>query len=222
MAGTTTLVSLLWLRIKWTQPQNRPRLKFFFVIIFCDFYRNFEVWRKWLCSGFLSGNGKGLVSLCLHCVLYVFVQLSKPLPLFAGLLGSLPGLLWFLYPWFSEFAMPEHTPAVPGGNLCHSPPQSHPGGSQVCFKTATRFHQTSSLKSSSSSLSLSDRTIVGYKHTWMLGKRYSMNVTYKIFCGWDFTIQDPDSATLKQGFIRNDLKVNEGTEAPWIVTGNLP
>lgn len=52
-----------------------------------------------------------------------------------------------------------------------------------------------------------NRTTVGYKHTWMLGKRYSVNVTYKIFCGWDFAIQDPGSATLKQGFIRNDLKV---------------
>ncbi|XP_051239757.1 transmembrane channel-like protein 7 [Dicentrarchus labrax] len=51
------------------------------------------------------------------------------------------------------------------------------------------------------------RTIVGYKHTWMLGKRYSMNVSYKIFCGWDFTIQDPASATLKCSFIRNDLKL---------------
>ncbi|XP_070836124.1 transmembrane channel-like protein 7 [Chaetodon trifascialis] len=51
------------------------------------------------------------------------------------------------------------------------------------------------------------RTIVGYKHTWMLGKRYSMNVSYKIFCGWDFTIQDPASATLKHSFIRNDLKL---------------
>lgn len=51
------------------------------------------------------------------------------------------------------------------------------------------------------------RTTVGYKHTWMLGKRYSVNVTYKIFCGWDFAIQDPGSATLKQGFIRNDLKL---------------
>ncbi|XP_035516138.1 transmembrane channel-like protein 7 [Morone saxatilis] len=51
------------------------------------------------------------------------------------------------------------------------------------------------------------RTIVGYKHTWMLGKRYSMNVSYKIFCGWDFTIQNPASATLKRSFIRNDLKL---------------
>nr|XP_046261552.1 transmembrane channel-like protein 7 isoform X2 [Scatophagus argus] len=51
------------------------------------------------------------------------------------------------------------------------------------------------------------RTIVGYKHTWMLGKRYSMNVSYKIFCGWDFTVQDPDSAVLKHSFIRNDLKL---------------
>lgn len=52
------------------------------------------------------------------------------------------------------------------------------------------------------------RTMVGYKHTWMLRKRYSMNVSYKIFCGWDFTIQDPDSASLKHGCIRNDLKVH--------------
>ncbi|XP_045904415.1 transmembrane channel-like protein 7 isoform X1 [Micropterus dolomieu] len=51
------------------------------------------------------------------------------------------------------------------------------------------------------------RTTVGYKHTWMLGKRYSMNVSYKIFCGWDFNIQDPFSATLKHSFIRNDLKL---------------
>ncbi|KAM6940987.1 transmembrane channel-like protein 7 [Lycodopsis pacificus] len=51
------------------------------------------------------------------------------------------------------------------------------------------------------------RTTVGYKHTWMLGKRYSMNVSYKIFCGWDFTIQDPAAATLKHCFIRNDLKL---------------
>ncbi|XP_069561144.1 transmembrane channel-like protein 7 [Brachyistius frenatus] len=51
------------------------------------------------------------------------------------------------------------------------------------------------------------RTTVGYKHTWMLGKRYSMNVSYKIFCGWDFTIQDPAAATLKHSFIRNDFKL---------------
>ncbi|XP_041642293.1 transmembrane channel-like protein 7 [Cheilinus undulatus] len=51
------------------------------------------------------------------------------------------------------------------------------------------------------------RTIVGYKHTWMLGKRYSTNMSFKIFCGWDFTIQDPTAATLKRSFIRNDLKL---------------
>ncbi|KAF6739005.1 Transmembrane channel-like protein 7 [Oryzias melastigma] len=51
------------------------------------------------------------------------------------------------------------------------------------------------------------RTTVGYKHTWMLGKRYSTNVSFKIFCGWDFTIQDPTAATLKHSFIRNDLKL---------------
>ncbi|KAM6939796.1 transmembrane channel-like protein 7 [Xenentodon cancila] len=51
------------------------------------------------------------------------------------------------------------------------------------------------------------RTTVGYKHTWMLGKRYSTNVSFKIFCGWDFIIQDPSAATLKHSFIRNDLKL---------------
>ncbi|XP_040892312.1 transmembrane channel-like protein 7 isoform X2 [Toxotes jaculatrix] len=51
------------------------------------------------------------------------------------------------------------------------------------------------------------KTTVGYKHSWMLGKRYHMNVCYKIFCGWDFTIQDPTAATLKHSFIRNDLKL---------------
>ncbi|CAJ1053728.1 transmembrane channel-like protein 7 [Xyrichtys novacula] len=51
------------------------------------------------------------------------------------------------------------------------------------------------------------RTIVGYKHTWMLGKRYSTNVCYKILCGWDFTIHDPSAAALKRSFIRNDLKL---------------
>ncbi|XP_061684872.1 transmembrane channel-like protein 7 isoform X2 [Syngnathoides biaculeatus] len=51
------------------------------------------------------------------------------------------------------------------------------------------------------------RTTVGYKHTWMLGKRSRMNVSYKIFCGWDFTIQDADAATHKRSFLRNDLKL---------------
>ncbi|XP_040001996.1 transmembrane channel-like protein 7 isoform X2 [Xiphias gladius] len=51
------------------------------------------------------------------------------------------------------------------------------------------------------------RTTVGYKHSWMLGKRYSVNVSFKIFCGWDFTIQDPAAATHKHSFIRNDLKL---------------
>uniref|UniRef100_A0A672F9G5 Transmembrane channel-like protein n=1 Tax=Salarias fasciatus TaxID=181472 RepID=A0A672F9G5_SALFA len=51
------------------------------------------------------------------------------------------------------------------------------------------------------------RTTVGYKHTQMLGKRYSTNLCYKILCGWDFTIQDPAGAVLKQSFIRNDLRL---------------
>ncbi|KAK7930241.1 hypothetical protein WMY93_006636 [Mugilogobius chulae] len=51
------------------------------------------------------------------------------------------------------------------------------------------------------------RTIVGYKHTWILGKRYNTFVSYKIFCGWDHTIQDPAAAALKHSFIRNDMKL---------------
>ncbi|CAK6973423.1 transmembrane channel-like protein 7 [Scomber scombrus] len=51
------------------------------------------------------------------------------------------------------------------------------------------------------------RTIVGYKHTWMLGRRHRMNVSYKIFCGWDFTIQYHAAAKLKGSFIRNDIKL---------------
>lgn len=66
-----------------------------------------------------------------------------------------------------------------------------------------------------SSVISSGRTTVGYKHTWMLGKRYSMNVSFKIFCGWDFTIQDPDAATLKCSFISNDIKVGGGTCSTW-------
>ncbi|MEQ2258460.1 hypothetical protein XENORESO_020018 [Xenotaenia resolanae] len=57
------------------------------------------------------------------------------------------------------------------------------------------------------SVGVSFQTIVGYKHTWMLEKRTSMNVGFKIFCGWDFNIQDPAAAKLKHSFIRNDLKL---------------
>ncbi|XP_056137066.1 transmembrane channel-like protein 7 [Lampris incognitus] len=51
------------------------------------------------------------------------------------------------------------------------------------------------------------RTMVGFKHSWLLGNHYSVNVSYKIFCGWDFAIQDPATAGLKRSFIRNDLKL---------------
>lgn len=76
------------------------------------------------------------------------------------------------------------------------------GGSGYTSRSCTSWF------SSCSSETFCDRTVVGYKHTWMLKKRYRMNVSYKIFCGWDFTIQDPDSASLKQSCIRNNLKVN--------------
>lgn len=76
--------------------------------------------------------------------------------------------------------------------------------------------------SSCSSETFCDRTVVGYKHTWMLRKRYSMNVSYKIFCGWDFTIQDPDSASLKQSCIRNNLKVNLADKCSFKLKPNRP
>ncbi|MEQ2215645.1 hypothetical protein XENOCAPTIV_003726, partial [Xenoophorus captivus] len=62
-------------------------------------------------------------------------------------------------------------------------------------------------------------TIVGYKHTWMLEKRTSMNVSFKIFCGWDFNIQDPAAAKLKHSFIRNDLKEKYPTSLLARLTG---
>ncbi|CAL8330414.1 unnamed protein product [Lota lota] len=52
------------------------------------------------------------------------------------------------------------------------------------------------------------RMAIGYKHSWFLGKRHSVNISFKVFCGWDFTIHDPDAAALQHGFIRNDLKLN--------------
>ncbi|KAG7491175.1 hypothetical protein MATL_G00000330 [Megalops atlanticus] len=52
------------------------------------------------------------------------------------------------------------------------------------------------------------RTVIGYKHKWMLGNRYNLHMSYRVFCGWDFCIQDPDSAALKHSFIRNDLRLD--------------
>ncbi|XP_053713647.1 transmembrane channel-like protein 7 isoform X1 [Synchiropus splendidus] len=51
------------------------------------------------------------------------------------------------------------------------------------------------------------RTAVGYKHNWILGSQYRMNVSFRIFCGWDFNIKEPDSAERKHSFIRNGLKL---------------
>lgn len=55
------------------------------------------------------------------------------------------------------------------------------------------------------------RTVNGYKHKWMLGVRYSFNMSFKVFGGWDFCIQDPASAALKQRVIRDELKVTPKT-----------
>lgn len=52
------------------------------------------------------------------------------------------------------------------------------------------------------------RTVVGYKNTWLTGINFSANMSYKVFCGWDFCIREPDAAVLKHNLIRNELKVS--------------
>uniref|UniRef100_A0A9J8AFC5 Transmembrane channel-like protein n=1 Tax=Cyprinus carpio carpio TaxID=630221 RepID=A0A9J8AFC5_CYPCA len=52
------------------------------------------------------------------------------------------------------------------------------------------------------------RTVVGYKHSWLTGNRFSSNLSYKVFCGWDFCIQNPQAALLKHNFIRNELRMD--------------
>lgn len=52
------------------------------------------------------------------------------------------------------------------------------------------------------------RTVVGYKHSWITGKHFSSNLSYKVFSGWDFSIQSPQAASLKQNFTRNELKMD--------------
>ncbi|XP_056324123.1 transmembrane channel-like protein 7 [Danio aesculapii] len=57
-------------------------------------------------------------------------------------------------------------------------------------------------------LMLVRRTMVGYKHSWITGKHFSSNLSYKVFSGWDFSIQSPEAASLKQNFTRNELKMD--------------
>ncbi|XP_017333815.1 transmembrane channel-like protein 7 [Ictalurus punctatus] len=52
------------------------------------------------------------------------------------------------------------------------------------------------------------RTVVGYKNTWLTGINFSANMSYKVFCGWDFCIREPDAAVLKHNLIRNELKMD--------------
>lgn len=108
--------------------------------------------------------------------------------------------------------MLDRASAVFGRNSQHPPAQPYLGGPQVSRVTLARAAQVGFYLEKSCE-TICDRTVVGYKHTWMLRKRYGMNVSYKIFSGWDFTIQDPDSASLKQSCIRNDLKVNLADES---------
>lgn len=52
------------------------------------------------------------------------------------------------------------------------------------------------------------RTVVGYKNTWLTGINFSANMSFKVFCGWDFCIREPDAAFLKHNLIRNELKMD--------------
>ncbi|KAJ8377112.1 hypothetical protein SKAU_G00076920 [Synaphobranchus kaupii] len=51
------------------------------------------------------------------------------------------------------------------------------------------------------------RTVIGYKHTWMLRSHYNLHMSYKVFCGWDFCTQGPGAAKLQNSLIRNDIKL---------------
>ena len=82
-----------------------------------------------------------------------------------------------------------------------------------CPQGATVTGQSCSIcfKNNNNESPLLNRTVVGYKHTWLLGNRYNIHMSYKVFCGWDFCIQDPEVADLKLSFIRNELKVRRGS-----------
>ncbi|KAI5101293.1 transmembrane channel-like protein 7 [Silurus meridionalis] len=52
------------------------------------------------------------------------------------------------------------------------------------------------------------RTVVGYKNSSLTGLHFTENVSYKVFCGWDFCIREPEAASLKHNLIRNELKMD--------------
>ncbi|KAB5558928.1 hypothetical protein PHYPO_G00022860 [Pangasianodon hypophthalmus] len=52
------------------------------------------------------------------------------------------------------------------------------------------------------------RIVVGYKNTWLTGIHFNANMSYKVFCGWDFCIREPEAAFLKHNLIRNELKMD--------------
>ncbi|XP_027019025.2 transmembrane channel-like protein 7 isoform X2 [Tachysurus fulvidraco] len=52
------------------------------------------------------------------------------------------------------------------------------------------------------------RMVVGYKNTWLTGINFNSNMSFKVFCGWDFCIREPEAAFLKHNLIRNELKMD--------------
>ncbi|XP_058256179.1 transmembrane channel-like protein 7 [Hemibagrus wyckioides] len=52
------------------------------------------------------------------------------------------------------------------------------------------------------------RMVVGYKNTWLTGITFNANMSYKVFCGWDFCIREPEVACLKHNLIKNELKMD--------------
>lgn len=207
MAGETTVVSKLLLTdcCHWNTPQSSVMQ----TSCLCDLTETLQFGGNDSVLDFFLGTVRLLLPCWVLFLLTLSLMLSCNLSV-AGLPESFSSFLWLLHPWLPLSEVSEHAPVVPVRHPHHHPPQPRHGGPQVGhYKPAGQWNRFARLFSSPLNLwNGFDRTVVGYKHTWMLGRRYTMNVSFKIFCGWDFTIQDPESAALKHSFIRNDLRVS--------------
>ncbi|XP_076879677.1 transmembrane channel-like protein 7 isoform X2 [Brachyhypopomus gauderio] len=84
----------------------------------------------------------------------------------------------------------------------------HHGENSKCLDTALLFLIGMATILFLSLVMIVRRMVVGYKHMWLMGKHFSLRVSYKVFCSWDFCVQDPQAASLKHSFIRNELKMD--------------
>ncbi|XP_060797000.1 transmembrane channel-like protein 7 isoform X2 [Neoarius graeffei] len=95
----------------------------------------------------------------------------------------------------------EHTPIFYGFYTNHSL------GSE-CLNTALLFFFGMLILLLLNLIMIVRRTVVGYKNTWLTGIHFNANMSYKVFCGWDFCISEPGAAFLKHSLIRNELKMD--------------